>query len=139
MNEADFSKTAYQQHLNEHKLMGSRCQSCGALFLPPRPMCSQCFSQDMAWEELTLQGRLAAFTVVHIAPTAMLEAGYGRDNPYCSGVVKLDQGPSISAQILGVDVKSPERIKIGTPLKGEFLERGAGDAQKTYLVFKAGT
>jgi uncharacterized OB-fold protein len=137
MNDRDFSNTAYQQFLNEHRLMGARCQSCGALYLPPRPMCPRCFSQDMAWEELPLDGRLAAFTVVHIAPTAMIAAGYGRDRPYCSGVVTLEAGPSISAQILGVDVEHPEQIKIGAALKGEFLERGEGEAQKTFLVFKA--
>ena len=138
MSDRDFSNTAYQQFLNEHKLMGARCQSCGALYLPPRPMCPRCFGQDMAWEELSLDGRLAAFTVVHIAPTAMIAAGYGRDRPYCSGVVALAAGPSISAQILGVDVEHPDQIKIGSPLRGEFLERGEGEAKKTFLVFKAG-
>ena len=42
----------------------------------------------------------------------MIEAGYGRDNPYCSGIVKLKDGVSISAQILGVDVDHPFRKKI---------------------------
>jgi uncharacterized OB-fold protein len=66
----------------------------------------------------------------------MLEAGYGRENPHCSGIVKLDNGLSISAQILGVDVANPERIQIGTPVKVSFLDRGEGEDAKTYLAFE---
>jgi uncharacterized OB-fold protein len=68
----------------------------------------------------------------------MLEAGYGRENPYCTGIVQLDEGPSISAQILGVDVKNPAGIKIGMPLTIDFVERGEEEAQRTFLAFKAG-
>lgn len=136
MDNNDFSKASYQHHLNEHKLMGVRCRSCNTLYLPPRPICPDCYSEDISWEELSHEGELAAFTVIHIAPTAMIEAGYGRDNPYCSGIVKLMEGPSISAQILGVDVNHPETIKIGAHLKAEFLEREAGEEKKTFLAFQ---
>ncbi len=81
------------------------------------------------------RGRLAAFTVVHIAPTAMIEAGYGRDNPYCVGIVQLDSGPAISAQILGVDATRPDAIQIGTPVQVAFVERGDGDGKRTLLAF----
>lgn len=89
----------------------------------------------MEWVELSGRGRLAGFTVVHVAPTAMLEAGYGRDNPYCVGVVKLEEGPSVSAQIQGVDVSHPQRIVIGAPLEAVFLQRGEGQERTTVLAF----
>jgi uncharacterized OB-fold protein len=136
MRENDFSNASFQNYLDQHKLMGVRCQSCNTLFLPPRPMCANCHSDDMSWEEVSHEGELSAFTIIHIAPTAMIEAGYGRDNPYCSGIVKLNQGPSISAQILGVDVSHPELIKIGTLLKVKFLERGEEEQKKTFLAFQ---
>jgi uncharacterized OB-fold protein len=66
----------------------------------------------------------------------MIEAGYGRDNPYCSGIVKLNEGPSISAQILGVDVSQPEQIAIGAPLSPVFVKRGEGDESKYFLAFE---
>ena len=66
----------------------------------------------------------------------MIEAGYGRDNPYCSGIVELENGLAISAQILDLDVAKPEEIKIGTLLQAEFVERGAGDEKKTFLAFR---
>lgn len=86
---------------------------------------------------MPIQGTLAAFTTIHIAPTAMIAAGYGRDNPYCSGIVNLENGLSISAQILGVDVSQPQTIKIGTPLTVEFIERGEAEEKKTFLAFRA--
>ena len=90
----------------------------------------------MAWEEMGRRGKLVAFTTVHIAPTAMIEAGYDRKNPYCAGIVQLEGGPSISAQIIGVDAANPEEIQIGMPLKLAFVQRGEGEKAQTYLAFE---
>ena len=73
MAENDFTNAAFHAHLHDQKLMGARCQSCEALYLPPRPMCPNCFGDTMAWEPIQETGTLAAFTTVHIMPTAMLE------------------------------------------------------------------
>jgi uncharacterized OB-fold protein len=81
-------------------------------------------------------GTLTAFTTVHIASSAMVEAGYGRENPHCSGIVQLENGLSISAQILGVDVSDPTSIKIGSPVEAVFLERGEDDQKETILAFQ---
>ncbi len=132
----DFTHGAFQNHLSEHKLMGTQCKSCGAKYLPPRPLCAHCYSDEMEWIEMTSEGTLAAFTTIHIAPTAMIAAGYGRDHPYCAGIVNLENGLSISAQILGVDVNQPQTIQIGAPLKVEFVERGEGEEKKTFLAFR---
>jgi uncharacterized OB-fold protein len=133
-----FTSAAFFRFLGEHKLMGSHCKSCGALYLPPRSLCTACYSaeEEMEWVEMSGRGKLLAFTTVHIAPTAMIEAGYDRRNPYCVGIVQLDNGPAISAQILGVDPTRPGEITIGTPLKVAFVERGEGEERRTYLAFE---
>jgi uncharacterized OB-fold protein len=136
MSETDFTNTTFSKFLREHKLMGARCLSCGALHLPPRPLCTACHKTELEWIELAGMGKLIAFTTVHIGPTAMIEAGYGRDNPYCTGIVQLEEGPAISAQILGVDTSRPENIKIGTPLKVAFIDRDEGEEGNTYLAFE---
>ena len=59
-------------------------------------------------------GKLAAFTSISIGPPAMQAEGYDRDNPYCTGVVRLDEGPRIVARIEGVDARNPDAIEIGT-------------------------
>ena len=131
-----FTKKAFSQKLAEEKLMGSECTACGTQYLPPRPMCPECFNGEMHWVELPTRGALAAYTVVSIASTAMIEAGYGRDHPHCSGIVKLENGLSISAQILGVDTSDPASIKIGTSLEAVFITRGEGEQQETFLAFQ---
>ncbi len=136
MQEDNFTQVEFYAHLAEHKLMGSVCNSCGTMYLPPKPLCTACYREEMAWVELEGTGELQAFTTIHIAPTAMLEAGYGRDNPYCTGIVKLNDGLSISAQILGVDATKPEEIAIGTRMQIEFIDRGEGEEQKTFLAFR---
>jgi hypothetical protein len=136
MLESAFNDNTFQQYLDGHKLMGSRCQNCGALHLPPRPLCPECYSQDLTWQELNGTGKLEAFTSVYVAPSAMIAAGYGRNNPYCVGVILLDEGPSISAQLVGVDPTQPEQINIGQSLEASFEDRGEGEDRKTFLVFK---
>ncbi len=135
--EREFTSASFNEFLGEKKLMASKCTKCGALYLPPRPLCIKCFGTEMEWAEMKGKGKLAAFTTIAIAPTLMIEEGYGRDNPYCTGVVELEEGPKISARILGVDAKKPEEIKIGTPLAVDFVERGEGEGKRTFLAFKA--
>lgn len=136
MPENAFTQTAFRAHLTERKLMGSRCEACGTEFLPPRSLCTECYGEEMELLEMEGEGELIAFTTIHIAPTAMLEAGYGRDKPYCTGIVKLSNGLSISAQIVGVDASDPEGIKVGTPVEVEFVERGEGEEAETFLAFR---
>ncbi len=136
MTENQFTGAAFTKFLGQHKLMGTRTRSTGQVFVPPRPIDPGTHSDEMEWVELSGKGKLLAFTLVYIAPSAMVAAGYDRKNPYCAGIVQLDEGPKISAQVLGVDVAHPEQIKIGTPLRAAFVERGEGDAKRTYLAFQ---
>ena len=131
-----FTVASFDQYLAEGKLMASRCKDCGELTLPPRAICPKCHSHNMAWTETSGKGKLAGFTVISIAPTFMIEQGYGRDNPYVSGIVELDEGVKISARVSGLDTSKPEEIKVGTPLTVDFVTFGEGDNAKTYLAFK---
>jgi uncharacterized OB-fold protein len=92
----------------------------------------------MQWTQMQGSGRLVAFTCISIGPPAMLEEGYNRNNPYCTGVVELDESPRIVARIEAVDTLNPASIKIGTPLTVRFLHRGSGADQKTQLAFQPG-
>ncbi len=83
------------------------------------------------------EGKLVAYTVIAVGPTLMIEEGYNRKNPYCSGIVQLEEGPRISARILGVDVRRPDSVKIGIPLQVEYLERGEGEHRRTFLAFRS--
>ena len=136
MRKNSINHSAFQAELNKKKLMATQCQNCQAVVLPPRPICVDCYSDQLEWLQVTEEGQLAAFTIIHIAPTAMIEAGYGRENPYCAGIVRLENGQMISAQILDVDIEKPENIKIGTQLTVSFIEREEGDQINTYLAYR---
>jgi len=144
MNEMPFTAASFDKFCSEKKLMASRCKKCGAVLLPPRPRCIKCKSNEMEWVELKGKGKLVSFTVIGVGPPTMIEEGYDRNHPYCSGVVELEEGARITTQILGVDVDHPENIRIGTPVMADFIERGGyslvpaiANVRKTYLVFKA--
>ena len=125
----------FEQFLEEEKLMGARCTGCKTLFVPPRAICAKCHGSEMEWMETRGEGQLVAFTCISIGPPAMVEEGYDRNNPYCSGAVELAEGPRVVARIEGVDTLHPETIKIGMPVKAAFLHQGAGENRKTVLGF----
>ena len=136
MEARPFSDISYEQFLDEDKLMGSKCNQCGAVFTPPRPICIQCHSSDMEWLEMQGRGKLAGFTCITIGPAFMIEEGYDRNNPYCVGVVELDEGTRVDARIEDVDASKPETIKVGMPLTVKFLHRGEGENLRTFLAFQ---
>jgi len=136
VDDKPFNDTSYEQFLNEGKIMGSKCKKCGAMALPPRPICVSCFSSDMEWMQFKGTGKLAAFTSIVVAPPYMAKEGFDRNNPYVVGVVELDEGVKTVARIIGVEAKKPEQIKVGTSLKAEFLEKGEGPERKVSLAFK---
>jgi scaffold protein (connect acetoacetyl-CoA thiolase and HMG-CoA synthase) len=131
-----FSDISYQQFLGEEKLMGSKCKDCGAVYVPPRPICIKCHKSDMQWIEMKGKGKLAAFTCIGIGPAFMIEEGYGRKNPYCVGVVELEEGPRVDARIEAVEPSKPDSIKVGMPMTVKFLHRGESVDKKTYLAFE---
>ncbi len=135
MTDATTNLMTYQNGLAEGKLIGSKCQQCGAVHLPQRAICPKCFGDQMETVEFSGKGNLAAFTIIRVPPTHMALAGYDARNPYCVGIVALVEGIKAAAQILDVDYDHPETIKIGTELQMETIMRG--EEEKTaFLAFK---
>ncbi|OPY92839.1 MAG: hypothetical protein A4E73_00717 [Syntrophaceae bacterium PtaU1.Bin231] len=131
-----FNDHSYQQFIREEFIMGSRCRTCGALSLPPRPFCVSCFNQDQEWVRFRGVGTLAAFTSIVVAPPTMAKEGFGRNNPYVVGIVDLEEGPRIVGRIIRLDPQKPDGIRIGSPLQAEFIHTGEAPHRKTYLAFK---
>ena len=120
MSKSEFTSAEFYQALNEHKLMGTRCKECNSLHLPPRQICPNCHSSNVEWFPFKGEGKLVTFTTVAVGTTQMAARGHDRECHYCCGIVALDEGPKISAHILGVDAQKPESIKVGTRLKVAF-------------------
>jgi uncharacterized protein len=88
-----------------YHLQGTVCDKCGAKYFPPRRVCLQCKSTELQPHEFDGHGELYSFTTLHSAPM-----GYESQVPYTVGVVKLDEGPLVEAQITDAN---PENLKIG--------------------------
>ncbi len=112
----------YLEYVNSKKLMGSKCKKCGVVDVPPRKLCIKCNSTDMEWIEVSGKGKIAAFSCIGVGTTFMVNKGYSMKKPYCFSVIKLEEGPMISGQLIGVDESKPESIKIETPVKLTFIE-----------------
>ena len=134
-NTQPFTAHTFQQFLDQGLLKGSRCQDCQQVYLPVRALCPHCGQTNLEWVEFSGKGTLVAFTSVYISPTFMIEAGFGRDAPYLTGVVELEDGPRISARILGLDAENPTAVEIGTPLQFTVVEIGTDQDAFSQLAF----
>jgi uncharacterized OB-fold protein len=92
--------------------MVARCKKCQVLLLPPKPMCTKCFSSNLEWVELEKKGKLITYTVIHIAPKQFEEKA-----PYAVGIVEFSNGLRILGMICGI---LPEQLKVGMQLMVDF-------------------
>jgi uncharacterized protein len=77
-------------------LVASECGACGALFFDRRNACASCGGRDFGARRLANSGVLRAFTIVH-------RASPGVPVPYVSGIIDLDGGGVVKANVVGVD------------------------------------
>ena len=106
----------YKRLVEDGALTGIRCNSCGHVSPEARPMCPECRSTDLAWHPFSGRATLSTFTCISVVPDYWGKKGYGRNNPYCTGIVTLEEGPRISARISGVDGSNPQSIRTGMAL-----------------------
>lgn len=107
-----FTIEQFYKFVSKRKLMAAKCKKCGTMLLPPRPMCTKCFSSDLEWVELKNKGKLLTYTVIHVSPKQFESL-----IPYAVGIVKLEDGPKLPGMIQGVE---PEKISVGMNLKVDF-------------------
>lgn len=123
MEQRPFTHAGFNQYLAEHRLMGCRCEDCGSIFLPPRSLCPNCYSTRLAWFAFSGQGELIGFTTIYVGLSMMQKEGYNREHPYCTGVVRLVEGATVSGQIIDADCAQPEELRVGARVFATFIER----------------
>ncbi len=88
-----------------YQLIGNRCVACGAKFFPPRQVCTECRGTQFEPYQFNGKGELYSYTTLRQAP-----AGFENQVPYSVGMVKLDEGPLVEAQLTDIN---PEDLEIG--------------------------
>lgn len=95
------------------------CESCGADFLTRRNACASCGKTDFGVKLLGTEGTVVAFTVVH-------RAAPGVPVPFVSAIVRLDDGPIVQSNLVGVD-PDPDRLALGTGVRLTTFVAGTDD------------
>ena len=95
-----------------YRYEAAKCTSCGKIYFPPRLVCRGCRGQEFEKTTLAKTGTVETFTVIRVAPS-----GFGDEAPYVVGVIKLDDGVKLTAQIVDCE---PEAVEVGTPVRLEF-------------------
>ena len=94
--------------LKEDKLLGLKCNACGASTIPPKKVCAECASEDLTIFQASGQAEIRTFTVVRVPPE-----GFEDECPYVVGLVELTEGPWLMGKIIGIDPDSVNMDLIG--------------------------
>jgi uncharacterized OB-fold protein len=81
-----------------YNLVGTECLSCGGKHFPPRPVCPDCNSKDVQPFAFSGQGEIYSYSTVFHAPL-----GYEEFAPYTVALVRLKEGPLVTAQLTDMD------------------------------------
>lgn len=92
-----------------YKLVGEVCPHCDAKLFPPRDICPECGSEAKTLYAFSGRGEVFSYTTIYDSP-----AGYEENAPYTVALVKLDEGPMITAQLTDL---GESRVEIGTPVE----------------------
>lgn len=90
-------------------LVGEVCPSCNGKIFPPRDVCPHCAEAAGPAFQFSGKGEVFSFSTVHNAPE-----GYGEHVPYVVALVRLQEGPLITAQLTDIDA---DEVEIGMPLE----------------------
>ncbi len=92
-----------------YRLIGGECEDCGTKLFPQRRICPHCKSQHIRPYQFEGEGEVYSHTVIYDAP-----AGYEGFIPYVAALVRLDEGPLVTAQLTDVDIND---VHIGMPVE----------------------
>ena len=89
-----------------------RCSKCGKMFFPPRQICNKCGGREFETFAMKRTGKVVTHTIIRTPGD-----NYTGEAPFAVGIIQVDDGPRITAQI--VDVPFDE-LDIGMAVKLEF-------------------
>ena len=97
--------------LNEqrYRLVGETCDTCGVKLFPPRDVCLECAAPAKELYTFTGTGEVFSYTTIYDAPV-----GFEQNAPYTVALVKLEEGPLVTAQLTDV---AKDEIHIGMPVE----------------------
>jgi uncharacterized protein len=92
-----------------YALVGEVCPHCEAKIFPPRDVCPNCGEEAKTRYDFSGKGTIFSYTVMNDAP-----AGYEASAPYTVALVKLEEGPMVTAQLTDLGDRA---VEIGMPVE----------------------
>ena len=114
--------SVFYEGLAQGKLLGRKCQECGAIEFPPRYACNTCGYHATEWCELSGKGMVKSL----IIPKTLNADPWNDDlKKYCYGIVELEEGVAINATIANISKKDAKKLRDELPLPVHplFVER----------------
>jgi uncharacterized OB-fold protein len=90
-------------------LVGEVCPHCEARIFPPRDVCPACGGEAKTAYAFSGRGEVYSHTTIYQAPT-----GYDESTPYTVALVKLAEGPLVTAQLTDL---GNQPVEIGMPVE----------------------
>ena len=109
-------------------ILALRCPACRRVYLPPRPVCGNCFRRMEEWVPVGPQGTLRAFTVVHF-PFLDPTTGQPRPVPFGMGLIQLDGADTTLNHFLRMPEATQPPLALGARVRAVWRadRRGAID------------
>ncbi|TET73512.1 MAG: Zn-ribbon domain-containing OB-fold protein [Candidatus Aminicenantes bacterium] len=95
-----------------YRLEANKCIKCGIKFFPPRLICPECKNRELEKTKIAETGKIITYTIIRVPPHQFVDQA-----PYAVGIVELDDGVKLTAQIVDCDF---EDLKIGQKVRIEF-------------------
>ena len=92
-----------------YALVGEVCPHCEGKIFPPRDVCPHCGNEARTTFTFSGKGEVYSFTHVIDAPS-----GYEQNAPYTVALVKLEEGPVVTAQLTDM---GEQEVSIGMPVE----------------------
>lgn len=80
------------------RLEGEVCGNCNQKIFPPRDICPNCSKHTNEQFIFNGRGEIYSLTTVYDAPT-----GFEKFAPYSEALIKLDEGPMLTARLTDID------------------------------------
>lgn len=112
----------FYDSLEEGKIMGRKCQRCGAVEFPPVIACNTCSGIDMQWVEMSGNGKMTDI----VLPGVMSIKPQNEDlQPYCFACVEMEEGSRFNAIVCGVSKKNKQEMlaKLPVPIRAKIIQR----------------
>jgi len=119
----------FLEGLRAGEILGTKCDYCGRIAVPPRVFCEWCFKRSGTWVKLPDTGTVNTFSVSYIATdTTRLKT------PTIPAVIEIDTaGNAGFLHIIGE--AKPEEVKIGMRVKAVWADRDKRKASITDIRY----